>query len=244
MTKIPPHNLKIKELITHKSEDIEFSVIYSGRRTLGISVLPDSKVIVRVPYLTSMKTINRIVQQKSIWIIKHRDSYKGKEPNKLNGQYKNGEIHLFRGNKYVLKIEKSKKTYIRFYDGTIYLGLENTENARAVKMLLYKGYKDEALRLFPEIFSMVLDRFYNQMFKPSSLVIRTMKRRWGSCSNKGIITLSTELIKLPDLFIEYVILHELCHLKHHNHGAGYYKLLSELFPEWKSTRKELRNYLQ
>jgi predicted metal-dependent hydrolase len=82
------------------------------------------------------------------------------------------------------------------------------------------------------------------MFKPTGLVIRTMKRRWGSCSNKGVITLSTELIKLSDLYIEYVITHELCHLKHHNHGPQFYKLLSEVFPEWKTVRKELRKYIQ
>jgi hypothetical protein len=82
------------------------------------------------------------------------------------------------------------------------------------------------------------------MFNPAGLVIRTMRRRWGSCSHKGIITLSTELIKLSDLHIEYVIAHELCHLKHHNHGSQYYKLLSEVFPEWKMVRKELRKYIQ
>ena len=81
------------------------------------------------------------------------------------------------------------------------------------------------------------------MFKPTGLVIRTMKSRWGSCSRKGIITLSTELIKLPDIYIEYVIIHELCHLKHHNHGKEYYILLSELFPDWKKVRKDLREYI-
>src|SRR5665647_1331195 len=91
----------------YKIEDIEFQVIYSGRRTLGISVLPDSSVIVRVPYLTSFKTISRVIQQKAGWIIKHRDSYKEKEKGKFNGLYVNGETHLFRGNESVLKIEKS-----------------------------------------------------------------------------------------------------------------------------------------
>jgi hypothetical protein len=100
------------------------------------------------------------------------------------------------------------------------------------------------MSVFPDIMRSVLEKHKNQMFKPTGLVIRAMRRRWGSCSNKGIITLSTELIKLPDLFIEYVIIHELCHLKHHNHGSGYYELLSELFPEWRSVRKELRRYIQ
>jgi predicted metal-dependent hydrolase len=197
-----------------------------------------------VPYLTSLKTINRIVQEKSGWITKHRDNYKGKEQNNLNRQYINGETHLFRGNKSVLKIQKSGKASVRFYDGTIELGLAKTDDPQSIKWLLYQGYKNEASVVFPEIFKRVLKKYDNQMFKPSSLIIRTMKRRWGSCSNKGIITLSTELIKLPDLFIEYVIIHELCHLKHHNHGTAFYKLLSELFPEWKSIRKELRKYIQ
>jgi len=227
---------------THNIEDIEFNVIYSRRRTLGISVLPDSTVVVRVPYLTSFKTISRIVQEKSTWIKKHRDSYKVKEPTKLNRLYVPGETHLFRGNESVLKVEKSNKTYIRFYDMTIELGLEKLNEPQSIKRLLYKGYKNEALIVFPDILNKVLKKYENQMFKPARLVIRTMKRRWGSCSNKGIITLSTELIKLPDLLIEYVIIHELCHLKHHNHGSGYYNLLSELFPEWKIVRKELRNY--
>ena len=226
----------------HKIGDIEFRVIYSGRRTLGISVLPDSSVIVRVPYLTSFKTISRVIQQKAGWIIKHRDSYTEKEKGKFNGLYVTGETHLFRGNESVLKIEKSSKAYVRFYDSTIELGLDKTDDARAIKWLLYQGYKNEAVIAFPEILSKVMKKYETQMFRPAGLVIRTMKRRWGSCSNKGIITLSTELIKLPDLFIEYVILHELCHLKHHNHGTGYYKLLSELFPDWKTVRKELKKY--
>jgi len=234
----------LKNNKTYNIEGIEFKVFYSGRRTLGISVLPDSSVKVRVPYLTSFKTITRIVREKASWIIKHRDSYKEKEINYLKRSYVNGETHLFRGMEMALKIEKTIKPRIRFYDSTIELGLEKNDNPIAIKNLLYKGYKEEAVNIFPEMFRKAVKDCENQMFKPAGLIIRTMKRRWGSCSNKGIITLSTELIKLPDLFIEYVIIHELCHLKHHNHGGEYYKLLSELFPEWKSVRKEMRKYIQ
>lgn len=234
----------LKTPVTRNIQDIEFKVIYSGRRTLGISILPDSSVIVRVPNRTSDKTINRIVIEKASWIIKHRDRYSRQDNSNLNKLYVEGEIHLFRGRESVLTIEKSNKSYIRFYDGTIELGLGKSNNSKAIKGLLYKGYKNEAELLFPGILNTLLKRHEDQMFKPAALIIRTMKRRWGSCSNKGIITLSTELIKLPDLYIEYVVVHELCHLKHHNHGARYYNLLSELFPEWKAIRKELRKYIQ
>jgi predicted metal-dependent hydrolase len=234
----------LKTPITRNIPDLEFKVIYSKRRSLGISVLPDSSVIVRVPYRTSDKTINRIVSEKASWIIKHRDRYSKQDNSKLNRLYAEGEIHLFRGMESVLKIEKSNKSYIRFYDGTIELGLLKFNDAKSIKSLLYKGYKNEAVILFPVILTTMLKKYEYQMFKPEALVIRTMKRRWGSCSNKGIITLSTELIKLPDLYIEYVVIHELCHLKHHNHSARYYNLLSELFPEWKAVRTELRKYIQ
>jgi predicted metal-dependent hydrolase len=233
-----------KSSANHTIDDIEFTVKYSGRRTLGISILPDSTVVVRVPYFTSFKTINRIVKEKSVWITKHRENYRIHDSIKPGRSFADGEKHLFRGIENILKTEKSAKSYIRFNNGTIELGLVKPDDAEAVKRLLYKGYKNEAMNLFPVMLSEILTRFENQRFRPTGLVIRSMKRRWGSCSNKGKITLSTELIKLPDLYIEYVIIHELCHLKHHNHGAGYYKLLSELFPEWKPVRKELRKYIR
>lgn len=234
----------MKDHQTHRIEDIEFKVVYSGRRSIGISVLPDSSVIVRVPYLTSLKTITRIVTDKYCWVIKHRDNYRKLDNSSLNRSYTTGELHLFRGNRSIIQIEKSVMPYVRFNDNTIELGTSKTDDEAAIKRLLYKGYKDEALILFPELLQKVVREHQNQMFKPAGLIIRTMKRRWGSCSNKGLITLSTELIKLSDLYIEYVIAHELCHLKHHNHGAQYYKLLSEVFPEWKNVRKELRKYIQ
>ena len=234
----------MKDHQTHRIEDIEFKVVYSGRRSIGISVLPDSSVIVRVPYLTSFKAITRIVTDKYGWIIKHRDNYRKLDNSSLNRSYTSGELHLFRGNRSILQIEKSVKPYVRFNDNTIELGTLKTDDSDVIKRLLYMGYKDEALILFPELLQKVVRGHQNQMFKPAGLIIRTMKRRWGSCSNKGVITLSTELIKLSDLYIEYVIAHELCHLKHHNHGAHYYKLLSEVFPEWKTVRRELRKYIQ
>jgi len=228
---------------TSTINDIEFKVVYSRRRSLGISVLPDSSVIVRVPYLTSLRTINRIVQEKSDWIIKHRNKYREKGNSKLTGTYRTGEIQLFHGKEYILRIEKSDKTYLRFNENEILAGVKDPNDIKIIKRLLYKAYKDEAMAVFPDLFNRTIQKYRNQMFKPSGLVIRTMKRRWGSCSSKGVITLSTELIKLSDVFIEYVIVHELCHLKHHNHGAGFYKLLTELYPEWKVVRKELRKYL-
>lgn len=231
-----------KDHQTYNLQDIEFRIVYSRRRTLGISVLPDSTVIVRAPYRASLKTITRIVQEKAAWIIKHRDNYRKTDNTRLNSSFSSGEKQLFRGKECILQIIPSKKSFIRFNGEIIEVGLDNTDDKQEIKRILYRGYKAEAMKYFPEMLATVLKTHENQLFKPTGLVIRSMKSRWGSCSKKGIITLSTELIKLPDIFIEYVIIHELCHLKHHNHGKDYYILLTELFPDWKEVRKDLRSY--
>ena len=136
-----------------------------------------------------------------------RDSYRNRGNGKITRSYINGESHLFRGNESVLRIEKTQKSFVLFFDNTIQMGLEKENDEKAVKSLLYKGYKTEAARIFPELMEAALIKHENQSFKPTGLIIRSMKRRWGSCSNKGVITLSTELIKLPDLYIELSLIH-------------------------------------
>lgn len=228
---------------TGNIKGIEFKVVYSRRRTLGISVLPDAAVVVRVPYRTTDKTIIRIVEEKSEWIIKHRDSYRSLTAEKPSREYLKGTKIPFRGIEYVIRTEASARQFVKIADGEIAIGLNKTEDPVSVKKALYLFYKREADLLFPELISRMLLKHENQNFKPTGLRIRTMKRRWGSCSGKGMITLNTELIKLDDRHIEYVIVHELCHLKHHNHSSRFYDLLSELFPEYKEVRKEMKKFI-
>ena len=136
-----------KEQQTSQFHNIEYRIVYSRRRTLGISVLPDSSVIVRVPYRTPAKTISRIVHEKSAWIIKHLDSYAQKEKRKLNSKLIDGEKQLFRGRECVLQILQSKKPVVRFTDNRIEVGLDKVDDQSAVRKLLYLGYKTEALKI-------------------------------------------------------------------------------------------------
>ena len=223
--------------------DIEFKVIYSRRRTLGITVSRDATVTVRVPLRTSRRTITRIVEEKAAWITRHRDNFINQHPDKPVRTYLNGSSHYFRGNKYILNISESRRKFVKFNCASIDMGLEKPYDETSVRKLLQKAYKTEAADILPVIFRNMLDKHSNQNFRPAALVIRSMRTRWGSCSNKGKVTLSSELIRLSDKYIEYVIVHELCHLRHHNHGPKYYELLSELFPEWKTTRKEMKYFI-
>jgi predicted metal-dependent hydrolase len=220
-------------------EVITFKVVRSARRTLCISIQKDGSVLVRAPYLTSLNSIEKLVKEKASWIIKHSQNMSSRSEAGRK-TYSHGELHLFRGKESPLRISRSEKAFCHFHNDSIELGLIDPSSSQKIKALLSRGYIIEAKKVFPGIMNRMLIRYSEYGFKPESLSIRSMKSRWGSCSGKGRITLNSELIRLPDLYIEYVIAHELCHLKHHNHGSGFYNLLSELFPEWKEVRKRLK----
>lgn len=222
---------------------IPYKVIYSSRRTLAISIARDASVTVRAPYRTALKSITKFVNDKSDWILKHTDRLKEAALERPKRLYVDGEIHLFRGTGLVLEINRSAKPYCRFCSGSIELGTPQPDNCDMSRRILYAGYRREARTIFKEVLDQVLNEKSSYGFRISKLNIRTMKSRWGSCcSSKGVISLNTELIRLPERFTRYVILHELSHLRHNNHGAGFYGLLAELYPEWSIARKELRGY--
>ncbi|HKK42437.1 MAG TPA: SprT family zinc-dependent metalloprotease [Bacteroidales bacterium] len=227
----------------HNISGIDLTIIYSKRRTIGISIRQDASVIIRVPARTPMKTIERIVAGKAGWIKKHRDNYLENTSLRPGIKYCQGETHMFRGKMLSLNITRSDRPSVSFNINSIELFARNPEDRDEVKRILYRGYRQNAGQVFPVIMSEVLAELHDYHFRPSLLIIRTMKRRWGSCSMKGLITLNTELIKLADRYIEYVIIHELCHLKHHNHSKQYYEQLSELCPDWKSVRQEMKKYI-
>lgn len=228
---------------TYKVDGIEFRVIFSSRRTIGLSVLPDTSVIIRAPFFTSGKTIEKIVRDKSGWIIKHTENYRNNPARKSGREFKSGDLQLYRGNELILRCVMAAKPFVRIAGNVLEAGLPDPENNEAVRRNVERWYREEAGKILPGLFGRVLIDFQHYGFRPTGLIIRSMKRRWGTCSGTGMITLSTELVRIPEELAEYVIVHELCHLKHHNHGQGYYKLLSEVYPGYKEARKKLRAYI-
>jgi predicted metal-dependent hydrolase len=227
-----------------KDQNIEYKIVYSRRRSIGISVGPDSGVTVRAPHRTSARTIENLVISKSTWIKKHLENYKSVVRIKNNIIYTDGATVLFRGKDYQIRIIESKTYSVKLIEDSIEIGLRNIAETDKAGLMLEKWFRIIAEGIFRKKFEEILIRFRNYNFTPAEFSVRTLKRRWGSCSSKGKITISSELVKLDDIYLEYVILHELCHLRHHDHGQKFYKLLSEVFPDWKQRRSELRRYIR
>jgi predicted metal-dependent hydrolase len=218
---------------------INYRLIKSKRKTLGITVYPDKKIIVRAPLLKSDNDIKEKIEKKAKWITKqldHLDSLPDLLKPKL---FISGETHRYLGKQYRLKIIKDKNKKVSMKGGYIHILLPDTENKKQVETLLDNWYRERAKKRF----AIYLDECFLLMKKYDivfpMLYIRKMKTRWGSCSSSGRITLNLDLIKHPSLSIRYVIIHELCHLKYHGHNKDFYQFLTKVMPDWEKQRYKL-----
>ena len=223
-------------------EEIKYNVVFSRRRSISIIVRPDKSVTVRAPLRTPLKTINRFVLSKSSWIKKHIDSEPGISLAYNNREYTDGEVFMYLGREYKLVRLHSDEYFVRLNGIEIQAGLTDPGSTVMTRHLISGWYIMKAREVFTGSLKEIINKYSYAGFRPSGLAIRPLRSRWGSCSPQGRITLNSELIKLDPAIINYVIIHELCHLKYHNHGQGFHKLLGELVPDYKLLRKELRKY--
>jgi predicted metal-dependent hydrolase len=223
-------------------EALNYRIIFSGRRSLSIVLHPVKGITVRAPYRTSLKTIERFVTLKAGWIQKTLDKYKSARS--LNGTktVSDGDKIMFMGREYDVKTIKSDKDYFSLHDNILEMGLGNINNPAMIRVKLNRWYMNKAKEIIPGRITEIINKYGDYAFVPTGISIRKMKSRWGSCNSKGRITINSELIKVNAELMDYVIVHELCHLKHHNHGSEFYLLLQRLVPGYKALRKELRAY--
>lgn len=230
--------------IQYGQEIIPYKVLVSSkRRTLGIEVQPDLKVLVRVPVGISTCEIEARIQKRAKWISKQLTRFRQFHPRTPFRQYVAGETHLYLGRQYRLRIEKGETQGVKLTRGYLSVTLKGEKSPDLVKKLLESWYQQKAKAVFGEILlhrKADFERLDNGSLK---IHVRPMERRWGSLSPQNNLTLNRHLILAPKSCIEYVIVHELCHLRHKNHGPGFYKLLEELLPDWKKRKSRLEEAL-
>ena len=235
--------MKSSDLLKHVP-DFRYKIMYSRRRTMSIIVSPDKGILVKAPLRTPVRIIDTFINEKTEWIIKTLVSFSSLV-NLSDLTYTDGERLLYKGKEHLLRIIDSDKYYVRHADGSeIEVGTAGRKDPATVYSLLEAWFKLIARKELTERFINILSKYKSHGFMPSSFSVARMKKRWGSCSSKGRIAVSYDLIRLDPVFSEYVIIHELCHLRHHNHGSEFYRFLTELYPEWKRVREELGKYIR
>lgn len=220
---------------------ITFDLLYSDRKTLAIHVYPDTSVTVDAPHDTPMDRIHQLVLKRGAWILRHQRQFQDYAPaNTLPRRYVTGESWRYLGRQYRLRVEYGTPERVALTRGWITVTTTDIDNKRRVEDLLMGWYRHQALRVFAERWSEVTPRISAiGVTPPETFVLRPMKARWGSCSPGGQILLNLKLIQVDKPLIDYVILHELCHLRERNHSGAFYALLDRVIPDWQELRAKL-----
>ena len=211
-------------------------VIKKEVKNISLKVKPTCEVTLTVPFETDEKYIAHILKKREAWIeqkIAFFQSYKQEHKK----EYVSGESFKYLGKSYRLKVIASEHESVKLLRGYIQLFVKNRDNYEKKEQLLNAWYRAKAF----DYFSKIVEQYAPIVQKEvTSLKIRQMKSRWGSCNpSKGYINLNCELIKKPRSCIEYVIFHELAHLVHDNHSRAFYNYLNTYMPDWKKRKERL-----
>lgn len=228
--------------VRYGDEVIAFEVReQSGRvqRRIAIHVEPDGRVLVDAPQGVSGQQVLDGVRQRVRWISQQLAGFRAQQVHALPLEYISGESLLYLGRRYRLKvrIEAGAKAEARMRGAFIEVTVPDRD-ADLVSSALSGWYRRRAAEVFGARLKEVAEplRWVRQL-PPTRL--QFMTRQWGSCSPAGRLTLNPWLVRAPREAIDYVLLHELCHLKHHDHSPAFYALLRRHMPDWRQRKERL-----
>jgi predicted metal-dependent hydrolase len=121
------------------------------------------------------------------------------------------------------------------------VSLPNPKNASAVEALIRHWYQGRAKEVLGNRLNVIYKKIAGRLRSQPTLRVRRMVRRWGSCTSKNHIVLNISLVQAPMRCIDYVIVHELCHLRFHDHSRKFWRLLTRLIPDWELAKKHLES---
>ncbi len=225
--------------ISYGKLTIDYEVQYTLRKTLEIAVLPDCQVVITAPEGIEDEKITEKVRKRARWILKQKEFFQQFQPKTPPRNYLIGETHLYLGRRYRLQIQEDLQERVELSFGKLRVFCKSQSDPELVKRLLTIWYRQKAHIKFNERLNYHLANYSEfQKYNPI-LQIRTMNKRWGSLSPKGMLTLNLNLIKAPVDCIDYVIVHELCHLIQPNHGPKFYRILKKIMPDYQKIKLKL-----
>ncbi|MGM8887882.1 M48 family metallopeptidase, partial [Psychrobacter sp. 1U2] len=187
------------------------------------------------------------IMKRARWIWQSLQDFAKQQDHVLPKRYVSGETQFYLGRRYVLKVLNNAENApsVKLSRGKLNVILRQSANefdadkrAIKVKRLLDHWYQDKAKLVFTERLEAVLPKASWVTSMPSFRFM-TMKKQWGSCSTKGNLILNPHLVKAPKECIDYVILHELCHISEHNHSERFWRLLTQIMPNWREVKARL-----
>ena len=235
----PSHN----DTVEWGGVTIAYSWCHSRRRTMAITIRPDRTVSVRVPLRTSVKEVRSFVTHRAEWVLKvlkklNARSVQGRQT------YSRGSDFMYRGEIFKLELTKGLSRSIQLHDGLLMLTTPEILPEDTVRKMINTWYRKQALIIFKERCTVCHQMMLAECLPLPPITVRTMKTRWGSYSyHTQRISLNQKLINAPPECLDYVIIHELCHIKVRHHGADFWRMVSRYVPDYLKIRRQLNQYI-
>lgn len=204
-------------------------IVRHARSSLSIQIMPDASVLVKAPSLLPRFMINKFLKEKEEWITKKQQLVRAQ----LHKKEALGDTYLYLGKSYSVELGKNQKIIIELRD-KFYLG---SPNKRYIKTYLTSWYKQQARKI-------IIERVHHYAKLSGStfraINITSAETRWGSCSSEKTLNFNWRLIMAPLPVIDYVVAHELAHLKEMNHSRDFWETVRKMYPLYREYRTWLK----
>ena len=229
-----------RETLLYHNQPLSYTLVFRSRRTIGFAVRPDGSVHISAPAGTSPEWVAQQVLKKADWILHHQATFARRPAPVPTRRYDAGTPHYYQGQPYSLSFATTARPSVALVGEELVVGAPAPFTEAQTEALLHAWYAREAAPLFAESLARVWPRFAEFNLSQPTLSVRQMRTRWGSCTPRtGRIRLSPELVRALPGCLDYVVLHECCHLLVGDHSKAFYDLQARLMPDWERWKQEL-----
>jgi predicted metal-dependent hydrolase len=222
----------------YKNEVIKYELVRRKRKTICIKINEDGEVIISAPLRTSTQYILLVIKNRADWILERQKEVKLRGLNKVKRDFTEGNTFMYLGEEYPLYLdfdERRKRIKVELNEQLkIYT---NTMDIDKLKLALEKWYRSETLKIVTQRID-----YYARNFKDkvTNIRVKEQKRRWASCTGKNAILFNWRCSMARADVIDYIVVHEMCHMDHRNHSKYFWNRVSEIMPDYKEKHEWLR----
>jgi len=229
-----------RETLLYRNQSLSYTLVFRSRRTIGFAVKPDGSVHVSAPAGTSAEWVAQQVLKKADWILKHQATFAARPAPTPSRRFDAGSPHYCQGRPYRLRFAEGHRLAVAIAGDEMVITAPTPPSPTQTEALLHAWYARQAGPQFAEALERVWPRFAEFNLARPRLFVRHMRTRWGSCTPRmGRIRLSPELVRARPECLDYVLLHECCHLLIGDHSTAFYDLQARLMPDWEHWKTEL-----
>ena len=226
--------------VTWGETELSYTILRSARRkkTVAVTVDPAGSILVVAPERVATDRLDTIVTRKAEWLVRRIRRAESHGPLLLPREFVSGESVRYLGRHYRLKVNAGTTGSAKLRGGWLHVPAPGgSQDAAHVRAALVSWFRRRAAERLPER----VEAWHARAGVPMPrMIVASQQKRWGSCDHSGTIRLNWRIIQAPMRLVDYVVVHELVHLRHRGHGRDYWQAVGRVMPDYERRRRDLR----